>query len=132
MTAARVQTAAPAGPAASSAGQVALRVEHLTVTYHTDAGRLKAVNDVSFDLPAGMRLGLVGESGSGKSTVALALMRLIKPPGRIEGGRVVVDGLETLSLSDEQMRQARMRRISMIPQGAMNALSPVMRVRDQI
>ena len=132
MTAAPVQTAAPAAPADESAGPVALRVEHLTVTYHTDAGRLKAVNDVSFDLPAGIRLGLVGESGSGKSTVALALMRLIKPPGRIEGGRVVVDGLETLSLSDEQMRQARMRRISMIPQGAMNALSPVMRVRDQI
>jgi oligopeptide/dipeptide ABC transporter ATP-binding protein len=77
-------------------------------------------------------LGLVGESGSGKSTVALALMRLIRPPGRIDGGRIVVDGVETLGLSDAQMRQTRMRRIGMIPQGAMSALNPVMRVREQI
>jgi peptide/nickel transport system ATP-binding protein len=109
-----------------------LRVEHLTVSYHTDAGRVTAVDDVSFDLPPGMRMGLVGESGSGKTTIANALMRMIKPPGKIMGGRIVVGGLETLPLSDSQMRQVRMRRIALVPQGAMSALNPVMRVRDQI
>ncbi|MBI3971576.1 MAG: ABC transporter ATP-binding protein [Chloroflexi bacterium] len=109
-----------------------LRVEHLSVSYHTDAGRVRAVDNVSFDLPPGVRMGLVGESGSGKTTVANALMRLIKPPGRIDGGRIVVDGVETLPLSNEQMRQVRMRKIALIPQGAMSALNPVMRVRDQI
>jgi peptide/nickel transport system ATP-binding protein len=109
-----------------------LRVEHLSVSYHTDAGRLHAVDDVSFDLPPGVRLGLVGESGSGKTTVAMALMRLIRPPGRIDAGRIVVDGVETLKLGDAQMRQVRMRQISLVPQGAMSALNPVMRIRDQI
>ncbi len=125
-----------ASPAARSGSEGAtepvLRVEHLTVTYHTDAGRVRAVDDVSFDLPPGTRMGLVGESGSGKTTVAHALMRLIKPPGRIEAGRIVVDGIETLRLSDAQMRQVRLRRIALVPQGAMSALNPVMRVRDQI
>ena len=109
-----------------------LRVEHLTVTYHTDAGTITAADDVSFDLPPGTRLGLVGESGSGKTTVANALMRMIKPPGRIAGGRIVVDGVETLPLQDDEMRQVRLRRIALVPQGAMSALNPVMRVREQI
>ena len=127
----------PSGHADSSSTGAArsepvLRVEHLTVTYHTDAGSIRAADDVSFDLPPGVRLGLVGESGSGKTTVANALMRMIKPPGRISGGRIVVDGVETLPLSDAEMRQVRMRRIALVPQGAMSALNPVMRVRDQI
>jgi peptide/nickel transport system ATP-binding protein len=112
--------------------ELALRVENLSVAYYTDAGKVQAVDGVSFDLPPGVRLGLVGESGSGKSTVALAIMRLIRPPGRILGGRIVVDGVETLKLSDAQMRQERMRRVALVPQGAMSALNPVMRIRDQI
>ena len=67
-----------------------LRVQNLEVTYYTDAGRAKALDDVSFTLKAGEKLGMVGESGSGKSTLALAMMRMIKPPGRIEAGRVFV------------------------------------------
>ena len=70
----------------------------LRVYYHTPAGAVKAVDGVSFDLEPGQRLGLVGESGSGKSTIALALLRLIKPPGRIEGGKVVLDGVDLLGL----------------------------------
>ena len=60
-----------------------LRVENLEVTYYTDLGRAKALDDVSFTLNAGEKMGMVGESGSGKSTLALAMMRMIKPPGRI-------------------------------------------------
>src|SRR4051812_17844229 len=83
-------------------------------------------------MPPGERLGLVGESGSGKSTIALSLMRMIKPPGRIEGGEIIVDGVNLLALSDEQMRRARLADIALVAQGAMNSLNPVKRVRDQI
>ena len=109
-----------------------LTVNNLRVYYHTAQGPVKAVQDVSFDLQAGERLGLIGESGSGKSTLALAIMRLIKPPGRIEAGEVWLDGTPVLSLSEEQMRQLRLAGIALISQGAMNSLNPVMRVRDQI
>ena len=74
-----------------------LQVRDLRVYYHTPRGAVRAVDGVSFDLRAGERLGLVGESGSGKSTVALALMRLIKPPGRIESGRALLDGVDLLA-----------------------------------
>jgi len=111
---------------------MALQVEDLRVHYHTEAGTVRAVEGVGFDLRVGERLGLVGESGSGKSTIAMALMRLIRPPGRIESGRIVLGELELLSLSEEQMRQARFARISLIPQGVMNSLNPVMRVGAQI
>jgi peptide/nickel transport system ATP-binding protein len=80
----------------------------------------------------GERLGLVGESGSGKSTIALALMRLIRPPGRIEGGKVFLGETDLISLSDEEMRRVRLARIALIPQGAMNSLNPVMRIRHQL
>jgi peptide/nickel transport system ATP-binding protein len=78
------------------------------------------------------RLGLVGESGSGKSTIALALMRLIRPPGKIEGGRVQLDGVNLLELADEPMRRLRLAAIALVAQGAMNSLNPVVRVREQI
>ncbi len=109
-----------------------LEVRDLRVHYHTRQGAVRAVNGVSFDLHANERLGLVGESGSGKSTVALALMRLIKPPGKIEGGQVKLDGLSLLELSGEKMRQIRLAGIAMVSQGAMNSLNPVARVRRQI
>ena len=109
-----------------------LRVSNLEVTYYTDAGRAKALDDVSFTLNAGEKLGMVGESGSGKSTLALAMMRMIKPPGRIEGGRVIVGDTDLMSLSDEEMRQARLSKIAYIPQGAMNSLNPVIRIGAQL
>ncbi len=67
--------------------------------YHTLRGPVKAVEAVNFDLRAGERFGLIGESGSGKSTMALSIMRLIKPPGRIESGEVLLDGVNVLTLS---------------------------------
>jgi ABC-type dipeptide/oligopeptide/nickel transport system ATPase component len=83
-------------------------------------------------LGAGERLGLIGESGSGKSTMALALMRLIKPPAQIVGGRIVFDGVDLLSLPEDQMRARRLADIALVTQGAMNSLNPVMRVRHQM
>ena len=112
--------------------RVVLRVQDLRVHYHTSRGPVRAVEGVGFELRAGERLGLVGESGSGKSTTAMALMQLIRPPGRIEGGRVDLDELELLSLAEEEMRSVRFSRISLIPQGVMNSLNPVMRVGAQI
>jgi len=109
-----------------------LQVEHLEVTYYTDAGRAKALDDVSFTLNAGEKLGMVGESGSGKSTMALAMMRMIKPPGRIEGGRVIVGDTDLMALSEEGMRKARLSKIAYIPQGAMNSLNPVTRIGAQL
>jgi peptide/nickel transport system ATP-binding protein len=90
------------------------------------------LNRVNLDLQAGEKLGLVGESGSGKSTMALAMMRMIKAPGRIESGSVDVDGVDLMSLSEEDMRLARLSRIAYIPQGAMNSLNPVMRIGAQM
>ncbi len=109
-----------------------LQVRGLRVNYYTRQGAVPAVNDISFDLQIGERLGLVGESGSGKSTAAQALMRLIRPPGKIEGGQVLFDGLSLLELSEERMRQVRLAGIALVSQGAMNALNPVARVRRQI
>ena len=109
-----------------------LRVNDLRVYYPTARGPVKAVDGVSFALEPGTRLGLVGESGSGKSTMALALMRMIKTPGRIEGGQMLLGDTDLARLDEEAMRQVRLSQISMIPQGAMNSLNPVVRIRQQI
>jgi peptide/nickel transport system ATP-binding protein len=112
--------------------QPVLEVSELQVHYPTSRGPLKAVDGVSFELTAGERLGLIGESGSGKSTIALALMQLIKPPGRIVGGRVRLEGQDLLSLSEDEMRQRRLAQIALVTQGAMNSLNPVIKVRPQM
>src|ERR687895_589685 len=109
-----------------------LRVEDLRVYFHTTRGPVKAVDGVSFTLKPGERFGLVGESGSGKSTIALSLLRLIKPPGKVEDGRVILDGIDLLELDDEAMRRTRLAKISLVAQGAMNSLNPVKRIREQI
>jgi peptide/nickel transport system ATP-binding protein len=109
-----------------------LRVDDLRVWYDTSLGPVKAVDGVSFNLLPHERLGLVGESGSGKSTIALALLRLIRPPGTIHGGSVTLDGVSLLELSPEHMRRLRLATISLVAQGAMNSLNPVIRVREQI
>src|SRR3954469_22666894 len=80
-------------PCSAVAAADVLRVDDLKVWYHTPQGPVKAVDGVTFGLQREERLGLVGESGSGKSTIALALMRLIRPPGKIEGGSVELDGV---------------------------------------
>jgi oligopeptide/dipeptide ABC transporter ATP-binding protein len=112
--------------------ETVLEVNDLHVYYHTSRGPAKAVNGVSFSVARGEVLGLVGESGSGKSTIALSLLRLIKEPGMIEQGEVLLDGRDLLALPEEAMRLVRLGEIAMVAQGAMNSLNPVMRIRDQI
>jgi peptide/nickel transport system ATP-binding protein len=119
-------------PAAAPAGNAILVVDGLSVHYDTDSGPAKAVNDVSFSLKAGERLGLIGESGSGKTTMATALMRLTRAPGRIASGKVLLDGRDVLTMSQAELRATRLRDISLIPQGAMSSLNPVMRLEEQI
>lgn len=109
-----------------------LQVRNLRVYYQTAVGPLKAVDEVTFSLKSGERFGLVGESGSGKSTLAFALMRLTKSPGYIEGGQVLLDGLDLLKFSEDEMRKVRLAQIALVPQGAMNSLNPVMRIKGQI
>jgi oligopeptide/dipeptide ABC transporter ATP-binding protein len=112
--------------------QPVLQVRDLRVYYHTKRGAAKAVDGVTFALQARERFGLVGESGSGKSTTGLAILRLIKPPGRIEGGEVLLDGLNVLDMPEEQVRGLRLATIALVAQGAMNSLNPVLRVREQL
>ena len=109
-----------------------LRVEGLRVLYDHPVGEVRAVDDVSFSLRPHERFGLAGESGSGKSTMALAILRLIRPPGRIDGGDVWLDDTRLSSLSDDAMRKLRLAGIALVPQGSMNALNPVLRIRAQI
>jgi oligopeptide/dipeptide ABC transporter ATP-binding protein len=109
-----------------------LDVRDLRVSYHTAAGPVRAVNGVSFFLRPGERMGLVGESGSGKTTTALSLMRLLQESAMIESGEVLLDGVDLLRLSDEEMRLARFADISLIAQGAMNSLNPMMKVGEQL
>ncbi len=109
-----------------------LSVEHLCTHFVTDAGTIKAVEDVSFRVARGEVLGLVGESGSGKSMTAFSIMGLIDQPGRIVGGHIRFDGVELTELSEESMRQLRGNRIAMIFQDPMLTLNPVLRVDTQM
>src|SRR4029453_8716394 len=122
----------PRRPTERELNPALLEVCDLPVHYHASRGSMKAVNGVSFIIREGERFGLVGESGSGKSPIALALLRLIRPPGRIESGRITLDGVNLLELSEEEMRQVRLAEIALVAQGAMNSLNPVVRVREQI
>ena len=118
------------GPALAQ--ETVLQVEGLRVHYRTNRGDVFAVNGVDFRVFEGETLGLVGESGCGKTTAAMAVMRLVQPPGRILGGRILLRGTDILSLGEAALRKVRWRHVALIPQGAMNALNPVMRVKDQI
>jgi oligopeptide/dipeptide ABC transporter ATP-binding protein len=106
-----------------------LQIENLRVAYLHDNGRSVAVRDVSFDVPTGVTVGLVGESGSGKTTVALSVMRLIRPPiGDIEAGSVRLDGVDLLTLSNKAMRTTLHNDIGYIPQDPTAALDPLCKI----
>ncbi len=109
-----------------------LEVRDLTVHFRTEEGLVEAVDRVSFAMRAGEILGVVGESGSGKSATALALLRLVRPPGRIVGGQVRFDGVDLLALTEDEMRAVRGARISMVFQSPRTALNPVLTVGAQI
>jgi peptide/nickel transport system ATP-binding protein len=108
-----------------------LKVDDLTVAFRTDAGVVRAVTDVSFEISSGEVLAVVGESGSGKSVTALALMRL-HPKNTDITGTVNFDGIDVLSLTEEQMRSIRGRDVAMIFQDPMTAMNPVYTVGEQI
>ena len=120
------------GEAHAANRDLVLDVRDLRVHYATPSGEVIAVNGVSFGLRRGEILGLVGESGCGKTTTAMAILRLVQPPGRVVGGRISLNGTDLLSLDQKQLARVRWRDIALIPQGAMNSLNPVMRVKDQL
>jgi peptide/nickel transport system ATP-binding protein len=109
-----------------------LEVDNLRTYYRTQNGPLKAVDGVSFALKKGEILGLVGESGCGKTTLALSVVRLLPPSARIVSGEVNLEGQDIVELSEEQMKEIRWKKISIIFQGALNSLNPVMPVKEQI
>jgi oligopeptide/dipeptide ABC transporter ATP-binding protein len=115
-----------------SEGPALLEVSGLRVRYQTGAGPARAVDGVSFTLGQAETLGLVGESGCGKTTVGRAIVRVLPANARIDGGRVMFKGRDLLALPEDELRRVRWREIAMVPQSAMNALSPVYRVGRQI
>jgi peptide/nickel transport system ATP-binding protein len=113
--------------------QEILRVEELRVYYSTLKGYVRAVDDVSFSLQRGESLAVVGESGSGKTTLGLTLMRALPRNASIVSGRIVLNGEDILSLDLEEFRKKySWRVISMVLQGAMNSLNPVLKVGEQV
>jgi oligopeptide/dipeptide ABC transporter ATP-binding protein len=112
--------------------ETVLEVKDLRVHYATPTGDVIACNGIDFQVYRGETLGLVGESGCGKTTAAMGILRLVQPPGRIVHGQVLLGGTDIMSMDEHGLRQVRWRQVALIPQGAMNSLNPVMRIKDQI
>ena len=110
-----------------------LEIKNLTAYYEIGSNPTRAVDNASLGIiRRGEIFGIAGESACGKTTLALAILRLLKPPGHIRGGEVIFDGTNLLELAEEEIRSIRWKRISYVPQSSMNALNPVMKIRDQI
>jgi peptide/nickel transport system ATP-binding protein len=107
-------------------------VRDLRVEYLAPTGPVCAVDGVSFDIGRGEVLGLAGESGSGKSTVAQAVLRILRPPAVITGGQVHFEGEDVLAMSEARLRELRWRKVSLVFQSAMNSLNPILTVGEQI
>jgi ABC-type dipeptide/oligopeptide/nickel transport system ATPase component len=111
---------------------VLLQVDDLQTHFKTRAGLVRAVDGVSFDVPAGASVGIVGESGSGKSVTSLSIMRLISAPGFLAGGRIQFQGRDIAGLSEREFRLIRGKDLSLVFQDPMSALNPVYRVGKQV
>jgi peptide/nickel transport system ATP-binding protein len=110
-----------------------LRLDNLRTFFYSESAVARAVDGVSFEIGAGETVGLVGESGCGKSVTALSILRLVRPPGRIEPGSAIsFDGKDLVTLDEKSMRAIRGARISMVFQEPMTALNPVFTVGDQV
>ena len=109
-----------------------LDIRNLQVEYLTPHGPVRAVDNVSIGVQSGEVVGLAGESGSGKSTLAHAILRILHPPALITGGEIFFSGKDTLTMNMTELEQFRWRSVSIVFQSAMNALNPVMRIRDQL
>ena len=115
-----------------STAEPILSVRDLRTWFLTDAGPVRAVDGVSFDVFAGETLGIVGESGSGKSVCAKSIMRLLDPPARVVGGSISFRGCDLARLDEEAMRALRGREIAMVFQDSMTSLNPVLRIAKQL
>jgi peptide/nickel transport system ATP-binding protein len=109
-----------------------LEVENLTTHYRILRGWVRAVENVSFKVEQGEALGIAGESGSGKSTIALSLLKILPAGGHIRKGKILFQGNDLVPLSENEMRKIRWKGISIVFQGAMNAMNPVYKVGNQI
>ena len=121
-----------APPKQAKAGAPLLEVRDLKTYFRLESGTVRAVDGVSFRLDYGEALGIVGESGCGKTTTALSLVQILPSNGRIAGGEINLMGIDLVKKTENQLRRYRWREISIVFQGAMNALNPVQRVIDQI
>ena len=109
-----------------------LEVKDLKAYFDISAGCIKAVDGVSFDVDYGEALGLVGESGCGKTTSALAIAKLLPKEGSIRGGQILLENTDLVTMNDREIRSHRWNDISIVFQGAMNSLNPVLKIGDQI
>ena len=109
-----------------------LDIQNLSTSFKTEAGDAQAIDNLSLQVQKGEVLGLVGESGCGKSVTALSILRLVPPPGRITDGKIIFDGIDLLSLNEDEIRKYRGKRIALIPQDPMTSLNPVYTIGFQI
>jgi peptide/nickel transport system ATP-binding protein len=109
-----------------------VEINDLSVSFPTDKGELRAVDHLSLSINQGELLGVVGESGCGKSTLAFSLLKAVPPPGKVIGGKIVIDSVDLDTLKGESLRRFRWRNVSMVFQSAMNALDPVKTIETQM
>ena len=122
----------PSVPAPPTPTEPLLSIRRLRVDYITNAGPVRALDDVSLDVGHGEILGIAGESGSGKSTLAQSLLRVLPPPAVISGGQVLFEGRDLLDLPEAELEQVRWKRLSMVFQSAMDSLHPILCIGEQI
>ena len=109
-----------------------LEIRDLAVQFESDTGDIKAVDHINLTIRRGEVVGLVGESGSGKSVTSVAILRLIRRPGRVTSGTITFDGVDLASLTEEAMRQVRGAKIALVSQSPRTALNPVISIGRQI
>ena len=109
-----------------------LEVVGLNVHYFTPTGAVIAANDVNLYVKQGEIVGLVGESGCGKTTVAMSILQMVQAPGKIVSGEVIINGKNIVGIPENELRQIRWNQLSLIPQGAMNSLNPVTKIKEQM
>ncbi len=109
-----------------------LDINDLSVHYFTPRGAVIAANAVNLYVKPGEIVGLVGESGCGKTTVAMAILQMVQAPGRIVRGEICIEGSNIVNLPERELRKVRWRKLALIPQGAMNSLNPVIKIKEQM